>query len=118
MMRILTKYAAFDGVEFYSEAECKAYEKKLAHHRLVGLTIEQIEAALSGSDSDLADAIEQIGVRIGNARRERGELRRQRKAKDAPPDPPASADSTERPSRESGDGFSVSNVTAQPHEAA
>lgn len=76
---MLTKYVAFDGVSFNSEAECRAYEAKLAHVRLVNLTIEQIEAALSGTDPDLADAIEQIGTRIGRARRERGDLRRERK---------------------------------------
>jgi hypothetical protein len=116
-MRLLTKYAAFDGVEFYSEAECKAYERKLAHHRLIDLKIEQIEGALAGSDPDLADCIEQIGARIGNARRERGELRHQRKTKDAPPDPPASADSTERPSRESEDG-SLQSKPREREEAA
>jgi hypothetical protein len=96
-MKVRTKYVAFDGVSFNSEAECRAYEAKLAHVRLVNLTIEQIEAALSGTDPDLADAIEQIGTRIGRARRERGELRHQRKAKDEAPTqqitgPEASAD--------------------------
>lgn len=83
-MKKVEKWAAFDGVEFYNEAECKAYEVKLAHIRLVNLSVEQIEAALSGADPDLADAIEQIGARIGRARRERGELRHQRRGKDDP----------------------------------
>lgn len=85
MKRVVTEqWIAFDGVPFpigaageaAAESACRAYEAKLAHVRLVDLKIEQIEAALSGSDPDLADAIEQIGARIGRARRERGELKR------------------------------------------
>lgn len=110
-MKIVTKYVAFDGCTFNSEAECRAYEAKLAHVRLVDLKIEQIEAALSGADPDLADAIEQIGTRIARSRRERGELRHQRKPNaklgDAPPDPTpsasASSETTDTQSSESGD---------------
>lgn len=123
-MKIVTKYVAFDGCPFNSEAECRAYEAKLAHVRLVNLTIEQVEAALDGSDSDLADCIEQIGARIGRARRERGDLRRHR-AKDTPPDPTppsgsASSETTTRQSSESGDGLAGSNgdVRADESEAA
>lgn len=90
-MKRVEKWQAFDGVEFYNEAECKGYEVKLAHIRLINLNVEQIEAALGGLDPDLADAIEQIGARIGRARRERGELKRERGHKAAPLDPPASS---------------------------
>lgn len=107
-MKIVTKYIAFDGVTHATESECRAYEAKLAHVRLVDLKIEQIEAALSGSDPDLADAIEQIGSRIGRARRERGELKRGHKGA-ATMEPPVSADSTERIPSETGDGSSGSD---------
>jgi len=117
-LKLLTKYSAFDGVEFYNETECRNYEAKLAHVRLINLSIEQIEAALSGADPDLADCIERIGAKIGHARRDRGELRHQRKAKDAPLDPPAFDASTARPSSESGGGLSQNKPDARTDEAA
>jgi hypothetical protein len=80
-MKIETKYVAFDGFPFQTEAECRAYESKLSHVRLAGMTIEQVEAALNGSDPELADAIEQVGTRLARDRRERGDLKRQRAPK-------------------------------------
>lgn len=47
--------------------------------RLVGLTIEQVEAALSRADPELADAIEQVGSRIARARLDAGEKRHERR---------------------------------------
>ena len=79
-MKIVQKFQAFDGVEFNSEADCRAYEKRNAHQRLVGLSIDQVEAALSGADAELADAIEILGAKIARDRRERGEMKRQRGA--------------------------------------
>lgn len=81
------KYQSFDGVFFDTEAECKAYESKLSHVRVTGLTIEQVEAALAGHDKDLAEALEEIGTRIARARRARGELKRSRPADAAPAEP-------------------------------
>lgn len=75
-MKMVTKYVAFDGVEFLSEVECKNYEAKLSHVRIVGLSIEAVEAALSGADAGLADAIELLGAKLARARRDRGELKR------------------------------------------
>lgn len=82
-MKIVQKFQAFDGVEFNSEADCRAYEKRNAHQRLVGLSIDQVEAALSGADAELADAIEILGAKIGRDRREKGDLKRVRGAKGA-----------------------------------
>ena len=107
MKRVTTEqWIAFDGVPFpfdpateaAAKASCRAYEKRLAHVRLVGLTIEQVEAALSRADPELADAIEVVGSRIARARLDAGEQKyEKRTAKDEPParqitGPAASAD--------------------------
>lgn len=129
MKRVVTEqWVAFDGVPFpigaagedAAETACRAYERRLAHMRLVGLTIEQVEAALSRADPELADAFEVIGSRIARARLAAGEQKYERKpnAKEAPLDPPASADSTERLSSESGGGSSQSRPDGRTDEAA
>ena len=51
-----------------AEAECRAYERRLAHIRMVGLKIEDVEAALTRADLDLADAIEEVARRIKRVR--------------------------------------------------
>jgi len=84
-----TNYVAFDGVPHPTEAECRAYEKRLAHIRLVGLTIEQVEAALSRTDPELADAIEVIGSRIARARLADGDRKHERKSAPKPGEAPA-----------------------------
>ena len=73
-------YVAFDDKPFESAEACKAYEAQHVETRLVGLTIEQVRAALSREDPDLADAIETVGNRIVRERREAGDLRRGKKA--------------------------------------
>jgi hypothetical protein len=84
-MKQETRWVAFDGVPFVTEAECRAYEAKLAHVRIADLPIERIEAALSGADPEIADAIEEVGTRIARARRARGDLRRGARASAEPP---------------------------------
>ena len=74
-----TTYVAFDGKRFDSATECRAYEKANAHRQLVGLTAEQVDAAIARTDTDLADAIEAAGDAIRKARLGSGELRRKRK---------------------------------------
>jgi hypothetical protein len=85
-MKQVTQYESFDGKRFDTEAECKTHEAGLSHMRLVGLTVDQIEAAIARTDIELADAIEAVGAKIARARRESGDLRRERKGKtqDAP----------------------------------
>jgi hypothetical protein len=77
-MKTITKYEAFDGVEFASEDECRAHERKLSHARLVGLTREQVEAAMTREDVELADVFEIVGSRIAALRRSQGSFRRVR----------------------------------------
>lgn len=117
-MKRVEKYQAFDGVEFYSEVECRAYERRFAHARLAGLSIEQVEAALSRADPELADAIEQVGSRIARARLDAGEKRHERRpnAKDDAParqtaGPAASADI--RAGEERTSDFSSQNEAAE-----
>jgi hypothetical protein len=76
-MTPVTRFLAFDQTEFDNEAECRAYEKRFAHLRLIGLTEAQIAAALAGDDADLADAIEVVGGRIARARVAGGKRKRQ-----------------------------------------
>ena len=86
-MKQVVQFESFDGSRFDSEAECRSHEAGLSHMRLVGLTAEQVAAAVSRADTDLADAIEAVGAKIARARRESGDLRRERKGKT--PDAPA-----------------------------
>lgn len=106
MKKVVTEqWIAFDGFPFpidagspdAAEAACRAYEKRLAHVRLVGLTIEQVEAALSRADPELADAIEVIGSRLERARLANGDRKYERRA-NAPipqPDPDSETGSSE-----------------------
>ena len=80
-------YIAFDNREFHTEAECRAHERAQSGERLVGLTETDIQAALSGADRELGDAIETVARKIAQARIERGDLKRPRRASQASPKP-------------------------------
>jgi ABC-type taurine transport system substrate-binding protein len=73
------KFLAFDGKVFETVEECAAHEAAKPEARVVGLTPEQVAAALARTDIDLADAFEAIGSKIARARRESGDLKRTRK---------------------------------------
>ena len=88
-MKTKTLYLSFDDQEFDSSEACRAYESAHVETRLVGLTPEQIRSAVTREDTDLADAIEEIGKRITKARLDAGELRRGKKA-------PAEQDATKQ----------------------
>ena len=79
-MKTVTKFEAFTGETFDTEAECKAHEKANVHRRFVGLTQEQVDAALSRADVELADAFEVVGSKISRARIAEGNLKRERRA--------------------------------------
>jgi hypothetical protein len=78
-MKTVTKYEAFDGETFATQEECAAHEASCVQMRLIGLSLEQVEAAIKREDAELADAIEAVGAKIARARRESGELRRERR---------------------------------------
>lgn len=80
-----TVYVAFDGTEFPSASACREHERGKAHERLVGLTPEQIGAALDRSDPELAEALEIVGDRIKAARLAAGEYKRKRSAENGEP---------------------------------
>jgi hypothetical protein len=84
-MKTVTAYQAFDGAQFSTEAECKAHEGGLSHMRLVGLTIEQVEAGIARTDVELADALETVGARVRRTRIAGGEFKRERKGKTQEP---------------------------------
>jgi hypothetical protein len=77
----VTRFVAFDDTRFDKEEDCLRHEKSNVANRLVGLTIEQVVAAQSRQDKDLADAIEAVASKIRRARLADGELKRKRKAK-------------------------------------
>jgi hypothetical protein len=93
-MTPVTRFLAFDETEFDNEAECRAYEKRYAHMRLIGLTEAQVEAVMSGADPDLADAIEVVGSRIARARIAGGKRKRQPSVAGEPPRDPETGDET------------------------
>lgn len=78
-------WKAFTGIVFPTQEACLSHEREQVHVRLVGLTLEQVMAAIERRDLELADAIEVVGTRIANDRREAGEFKRQRKS--AAPEP-------------------------------
>ena len=84
-MKKLEMFEAFDGTRFDDAEACKAYEAQHAEGRLVGLTLDQIKAALARTDVELADVLEDIGARIARTRRASGDMRRH--AKGAPKEP-------------------------------
>ena len=83
-----TVFVAFDGSSFDTAAECRAYERDNIHLALVGLTVENIEAALSRDDLPLGDAIEAVAYRIRQTRVAAGDMKRERR-KTAEPEPAA-----------------------------
>ncbi len=75
-MKRVEIFESFDGQRFESADACKAHEAEHVEGRLAGLTIDQVRAALSREDAELGDAIERVGNRIAQARREAGDMRR------------------------------------------
>ena len=71
----VTQYEAWDGTRFDSAAKAREYEIRNLHVRLAGTTSDDIQAAIDGTNADLADAYERLGKVIGEARRRRGETK-------------------------------------------
>jgi hypothetical protein len=69
------QYEAWDGKRFDSVTKAREYENRAIHVRLAGITAERIQAAIDGTDADLADAYERLGKVIGEARKRRGETK-------------------------------------------
>lgn len=85
MPTLLTVFCTRDGQRFDTEAEARAHEREHFASMLVGLTAEQVAAALTREDRDLADALERAGDTIKDKRREAGDLKRRPKG-ETPPD--------------------------------
>lgn len=81
-MKLIGMYEAEDGKRFFSEKDCAAYEARPSVERLVGLTIEQIRAAIARNDRQLGDAIEDVGDMIREARLAAGDKRKRKKKGD------------------------------------
>ena len=73
-----------------SEDACRAHERENFAGLLVGLTEDQLGAALCRLDKVRADAIERAAYLISQKRKADGELRRERKPK-APAELPRAA---------------------------
>lgn len=74
-----TLYRAFDGREFDTATECRAHERDHAPAMLVDLSAEQVQAAVTRADPDLAEAIERVAYLIASARKAAGDLKRRPK---------------------------------------
>lgn len=74
-------FAAFDNTTFENEQACMEYERANFDRHLVGLTHDQVKAAISREDVSLANSIEWAGSVIAKARRDAGELRRKPNSK-------------------------------------
>lgn len=88
MKEIQTKaFVAFDGKPFLTEKECADYEAANYRMLLVGLTQEQVDAALSRTDLDRANALEIAAKHVARIRLG-GRLRApaQRKTRGTTPD--------------------------------
>ena len=72
-MKTIKRYESDDGLSFDTREECALHELLC---KLVGLTIEQVKAAMDGRDPALGDVIEEAGRRRGDTRRGAGQLRR------------------------------------------
>ena len=71
-------FIARDGRDFPTKAKCLAHERLTCGAALVGLTEVQIEAARTGADPELAEAIEIFGAQLRKARQAAGQLKRRR----------------------------------------
>jgi hypothetical protein len=96
-MKEVTKvvYEAFDGEVFDTEAKCAAHERENQWRRLVGLSAQQVQSALSlertQEGAELGEVIKTLGYQIARAfpSGERAAKRHAAKADNEPelPDP-------------------------------
>lgn len=77
-MTPITKYLSFDGIEFPDADACRRHEAENFAARLVGLTAEQVAAALTREDPELAEGFETAGKVIRELRIKAGDLKRAR----------------------------------------
>lgn len=89
-MKTVKKYVADDGAEFDTAAAAKAHEQRGNVSLLVGMTADQVNAAMSLEDGRLSDAIETAAYAIQKARLARGITKRPSKPRGAKPAAPAS----------------------------
>jgi hypothetical protein len=73
------KIMADDGTQFDSVEACLAHEATLPYLKLLA----EVEAAVA-QDAAFAGKIEALGTKLARERRERGDLRRERRPKDEP----------------------------------
>lgn len=83
-MKTVTLFETVDGKQFATEPEARAHERESAPMLLVGLTFEQVQAAIMRKDVPLADAIEQVAGVINKTRYAAGDKRFTRGGKAAP----------------------------------
>lgn len=80
-MTPITKYRSFDGIEFPTPEECRRHEADNFAARLIGLTADQVAAALTREDPELAEAFETAGKVVRELRIKAGDLKRARSVK-------------------------------------
>lgn len=73
-MKTTQIFEAEDGTTFPNAEECRAYEADAALRQLVGLTIEDIKAAVTYQNKSLAKVIEATARRVIAARIDAGDM--------------------------------------------
>lgn len=76
--RQVPRWFAFDGTDYPTRAECEEYEETHFQRALVGLTAEQVAAALERDPKvrGVSDALERAGTLVARARLKAGERKR------------------------------------------
>ena len=77
----ITRFVAFDGSEHVTRELAEDHELKNPQNRLANLSPQEISAAISREDPDLADVFERVGRMCAEKRRAFGDLRRITKAR-------------------------------------
>lgn len=105
-------YESFDGLLFESADACKKHEDAHIESRFVGLTLEQLHAAATRQDAELADAFEKFGNQLASARRESGDLRRRPSKREAAPGEASGPAAAEPPAEGADTGQSADEAMA------
>ena len=84
-----TRWKTFDGLDFATEAEAVKHEAEHYQQALVGLTAEQVAAAVARQPDaiGIANALEKAGTTIAKVRLAQGERRRARNGGGGETDP-------------------------------
>ena len=113
---VVKAYAAEDGTEFETAEACRAYEQGLLFRPLVGLTAEQIHAAvysLEEADQPLGEAVIELAEAIKRQRLVDGRVQKKTRGPRKPKEPAVDAPAGETASNANQGGASTVNATEE-----